>query len=51
MAKLVPRVEVAFLRYKDEVIDEGRVRELFEWDDDDDDDCCGPSGGGLMDDL
>ena len=51
MAKLVPRVEVAFLRYKDEVIDEGRVRELFEWDDDDDDDCCGPSWGGPMDDL
>jgi len=52
MAKLVSKVEVAYLRYSGGVIDEQRVRELFEWqDDDDDDDGCGSSGGGPRDDL
>ena len=31
MAKLVPRVEVKHLRSKEGVIDEQRVRELYEW--------------------
>ena len=48
MAKLVPRVEVAYLRYNDGVIDERRVRELFEWKDGED--WCGSFGGGPTDD-
>ena len=51
MAKLVQKVEVSYLRYRDGVIDEGRVRELFEWLDDDDEDRCGSFGGGSTDDL
>jgi len=50
MAKLVRRVEVGFLRYRGGVIDEGRVRELFEWEDDEED-CCGFFRGGQTDDL